>query len=47
MHALEKSNDNIIAILGKGMEEYQLIKGQKIPHSDIKIVEKYIDENTN
>lgn len=35
------SSDDIVLILGKGHEEYQIIKGEKIPYSDLKEVEKY------
>ena len=45
--AINISKNNIILILGKGIEEYQLIKNKKIPHSDIAIIEQYIYENRN
>ncbi|HDP67154.1 MAG TPA: UDP-N-acetylmuramoyl-L-alanyl-D-glutamate--2,6-diaminopimelate ligase [Candidatus Marinimicrobia bacterium] len=38
------SND-IIAILGKGHENYQEIKGVKYPFSDVEIVKEYINDN--
>ena len=41
-----KSN-HIVLILGKGIEQYQLINNNKIPHSDINIVKDYINENRN
>lgn len=40
------SKGDILLILGKGHEEYQVIQGQKIPYSDIKEVSKYL-ENSN
>jgi len=43
--ALEKADNHIILILGKGIENYQKIKNEKIPHSDINIVKEYIYEN--
>ena len=45
--ALKVAQDNLILILGKGIEEYQNIRGEKIPHSDIKIVKEYINANRN
>ena len=40
------NNENsIILILGKGVEEYQIIKNKKINHSDIKTVKEFINEN--
>ena len=49
--AIEKAlidNDNsIFLILGKGVENYQLRKGVKYPHSDIEIVKNFINENNN
>ncbi|HMA62521.1 MAG TPA: UDP-N-acetylmuramoyl-L-alanyl-D-glutamate--2,6-diaminopimelate ligase [bacterium] len=39
------SQTDIIAILGKGHETYQEIKGKKYPFSDFKIVQEWIDEN--
>lgn len=35
------AEDDVVLILGKGHEEYQIINGQKIPYSDLKEVEKY------
>ncbi len=46
-NALQLAQNNLILILGKGIEEYQNIRGDKIPHSDIKIVKEYINANTN
>ena len=45
--ALIEGSNSIILILGKGIENYQLRKDIKYPHSDIKIVENYIYENRN
>ena len=42
---LPNFENSIILILGKGIEQYQTIKNKKVPHSDIKIVENYINEN--
>ncbi|MCF7740387.1 MAG: UDP-N-acetylmuramoyl-L-alanyl-D-glutamate--2,6-diaminopimelate ligase, partial [Candidatus Marinimicrobia bacterium] len=39
------SQQDIIAILGKGHETYQEIKGTKYPFSDFKIVQEWINEN--
>ena len=38
--SIAKKND-IVAILGKGAEDYQEIKGEKIPFSDYQVVENY------
>ena len=45
LYALENSRDSIILILGKGTENYQLIKNTRCTHSDVDIVKKYINEN--
>ena len=45
IETLSNVKNSIILILGKGIEEYQIIKNKKVPHSDIKIVENYINEN--
>ena len=42
-----KESDSIILILGKGIENYQLIRDVRKRHSDINIVETYINENNN
>ena len=47
INALKIANNNLLLILGKGIEEYQNIKNEKIPHSDINIVRNYINENRN
>ena len=41
--AIAKEND-IVAILGKGNEAYQEIKGEKQPFSDYKVVEDYFNK---
>ena len=33
---------DIVAILGKGKEEYQEINGKKLYHSDVKIIMEYL-----
>lgn len=35
---------DILLVLGKGHEEYQVVQGQKIPYSDIKEVSKYLNK---
>ena len=41
----EATKDDVILILGKGSEDYQLIKGQKIPYEgDIKVVNKIMED---
>lgn len=41
-HALNLANENdVVAILGKGNENYQEIKGVKIPFSDYDVVDEY------
>jgi UDP-N-acetylmuramoyl-L-alanyl-D-glutamate--2,6-diaminopimelate ligase len=47
LESLKNTQNNILLILGKGIEEYQNIKNEKIPHSDINIVKEYIDANRN
>jgi UDP-N-acetylmuramoyl-L-alanyl-D-glutamate--2,6-diaminopimelate ligase len=42
---LANHKNSIILILGKGIEEYQIIGNKKIPHSDIKILKNYSYEN--
>ena len=42
---ISKKND-IVAILGKGREEYQDIEGKKIYHSDLDILKEYSCELT-
>ena len=38
-------NDDILVVLGKGREDYQLIENEKIFHSDYEIIMEYINEN--
>ena len=45
LKSLKLAENHIILILGKGIEEYQIIKNEKIPHSDMRIVKNYINEN--
>jgi len=45
--ALLTNENSIILILGKGIEEFQIVKNVKIPHSDIKIVKNIINANRN
>lgn len=44
--SIAESGD-IILLAGKGHEEYQLIKGEKIPFSEKEIVENYVRRNRN
>ena len=39
--ALKSSNNNILAVLGKGRDDYQIIGDNKIFHSDINILKEY------
>jgi len=41
----ELNRDDILVVLGKGRENYQEIKGQKLPYSDIDIIERFIHAN--
>ena len=34
---------DIIIVLGKGREDFQEVKGEKIDYSDIKIIESFIE----
>lgn len=46
--SLKESNENdIVAILGKGHETYQEIKGKRYPFSDFKVVRKWQEKNAN
>ena len=43
LYALEHmGSEDAVVIIGKGREEYQEINGEKIYHSDFKVVEKFI-----
>ena len=35
--------DDILVVLGKGREDFQEVKGEKIDYSDIKIIESFIE----
>ncbi len=36
-------NDNtILAIFGKGREEYEIVQGKRLFHSDVQIVQQYL-----
>jgi UDP-N-acetylmuramoyl-L-alanyl-D-glutamate--2,6-diaminopimelate ligase len=40
--AIEKMDDNdILLILGKGRENYELIKNKKIYHNDVEIIQNF------
>ena len=45
LKALNMATNHIVLLLGKGVEEYQIIKNEKIYHSDINLVKEFIDEN--
>jgi len=46
--SLKESNGNdIVAILGKGHETYQEIKGKRYPFSDFKVVRRWQEKNAN
>lgn len=38
--------DDILVIAGKGHEDYQEVKGKKIPYSDIEVVSRWLKQNT-
>ena len=38
----ELDNDKVLLVLGKGAENYQIIKDKKIYHSDLEIIKKLI-----
>ena len=42
---LQKYSNKIIVILGKGRDDYQIVKDNKEFHSDIGIIKEYLDEN--
>ena len=45
---MKESNENdIVAILGKGHETYQEIKGKRYPFSDFKVVRRWQEKNAN
>ena len=43
--AIRTNKNSIFLILGKGIEEFQIVKDKRIPHSDIKIIRDYINES--
>jgi len=43
--AFKNTQNRIIVILGKGREEYQIIGDEKKYHSDIDIIQEYLDED--
>ena len=45
IEVLSNVENSIILILGKGIEQYHIIGNKRVPHSDIKIVKEYINEN--
>ena len=45
IEALNNYNNTIFLILGKGIEEFQIIKNNKMPHSDIQVIKNYINES--
>lgn len=48
IYAIEKASSNyIVAILGKGHEDYQEIKGIRYPFNDIQIIKEYLDDSKN
>ena len=40
------SANDTLAILGKGAETYQEIKGKKFPYSDVEVVKGLLQKNT-
>ena len=36
-------DEDIVIVLGKGREDFQEVKGEKIDYSDIKIIESFIE----
>ena len=45
LKALNMATNHIVLLLGKGIEEFQIIKNEKIYHSDINLVKGFINEN--
>lgn len=43
--ALQNFNKKIIVILGKGRDDYQIIRNKKKYHSDIDVIKEYLDES--
>ena len=45
-NALKTLNgDDILILLGKGRENYQILNDKKVSYSDIKVIERFINEN--
>ncbi len=40
---LELKAGDILVVLGKGRENYQEVMGEKLPHSDLEIIESFIN----
>ena len=40
----QMEDGSILLVLGKGIENYQEINGEKIPHNDKKIILEWVDE---
>ena len=38
----EMESGDLLALLGKGRENFQNIKGEKIPYSDFNIIQSYL-----
>ena len=43
--AIKNNKDAVIVVLGKGIENYQIINNKKIPYSDIETISEFKDEN--
>ena len=42
---LKKYSNSVIALLGKGRENYQIFHNNKTPHSDVNVIKKYLHED--
>ena len=42
---LKNYSNSVIALLGKGRDDYQIFLNHKTPHSDVSIIKKYLHEN--
>ena len=42
---IKNNNNTVIVVLGKGIENYQIINNKKIPYSDIETILEFKDEN--
>jgi hypothetical protein len=40
---LELKAEDILVVLGKGREDYQEVMGEKLPYSDLEIIERFIN----